>query len=224
MSLISTPINIDPAQVLGSIGYADESQPSARIVSLLDDYMGNYQDLIAQNYSYVVRDIKGFEGNRVFIQNDITLESKVIARLLQKCRKAVIFILTIGDFLEKQVASLAENGVVLQATVLDAIGSSTVEEFAAAFENEISGLARSEGMVISRRFSPGYCDWDVKQQRMLFRALGSDTAGVELKKSCLMIPQKSVSGIIGMGCESDGIAAYNPCNTCCKEDCPGRRE
>ena len=38
-----------------------------------------------------------------------------------------------------------------------------------------------------------------------------------------MIPQKSISGIIGIGPCDDTVGNYNPCNTCKKQDCVGRR-
>jgi len=48
-----------------------------------------------------------------------------------------------------------------------------------------------------------------------------DYAGVKLTDGCLMIPRKSISGIIGIG--PIEIEKYNPCNTCDKLDCVGRR-
>jgi len=38
-----------------------------------------------------------------------------------------------------------------------------------------------------------------------------------------MIPQKSISGIIGIGPASANVENYDPCKTCKKKDCPGRR-
>jgi cobalamin-dependent methionine synthase I len=119
------------------------------------------------------------------------------------------------------VAHLAENGLVLQATVLDAVGSGVAENMAVFIEDRIRRLASLDGYRISRRFSPGYCDWAVNQQKMVFQALGKDSAGVVLTDSFLMIPQKSVSGIIGLS--RWYIEDYNPCDTCKKKDCPGRR-
>jgi hypothetical protein len=43
-----------------------------------------------------------------------------------------------------------------------------------------------------------------------------------LTDSYLMLPRKSVSGIIGIGCGA-GVKDYNPCRTCDKRGCPGRR-
>ena len=217
-----TEINIDKQQVLNGIGYDADYEPSARIKSLVDGYIENYHNLINSSFSYVISDIDSVQGSCVSIENSITLESKVIARLLEQCERVAIFILTIGNHLEEMVAYLAENGLVLQATVLDAIGSGAAEQLAVSVEDMIREIAHVKGLNISRRFSPGYCDWDVAQQDMIFQALNGNPAGVNLTDEYLMLPNKSISGIIGIG--NSNIENYNPCKVCLKQDCPGRRE
>lgn len=221
MLALTNQMDVDKQQVLSRIGYADEYQPSARIMSLVDDYIENYHDLLSPSYSYTIKDIVSVKGSTVTIEDSIQFSSKVIARLLKPCEKVAVFALTIGKHLEELVAHLAENGLVLQATVLDAVGSSATEELAVSVEERIRRLASLDGLRISRRFSPGYCDWAVSQQKVVFQALGDDSAGILLTERKLMIPQKSVSGIIGLS--KGNIDDYNPCDTCKKKECPGRR-
>jgi len=223
MLAISNEIDIGRQEVLSHIGYGDEYQPSARIVSLVNDYIENYHDFMAPSYSYTIRDIEAIQGNRVTIGDSITFDSKIIAKLLERCHKIAVFALTIGNHLEEMVAYLAENGLVLQATVLDAIGSGAAEKLADYVEDRIRRMANIEGLVTSLRFSPGYCDWEVSQQKMVFQSLNGDSAGIRLTESLLMIPRKSVSGIIGIGWPDNDIENYNPCQTCKRKDCPGRR-
>jgi len=220
---MNNQINIDKGRILTRIGYSDDYEPSARIISLVDDYIDNYHDLLSPAYSHKIRDIESVDGNCVTIGDSIVLESKVLSRLLERCERVAVFALTIGNYLEDLVAYLAENGLILQATVLDAVGSGTVEKLAAQVEGKIRVNAGIEGMVTSRRFSPGYCDWEVSQQELVFRTLDGDMAGIRLTESMLMIPRKSISGIIGIGRPENDIENYNPCSTCLKKDCPGRR-
>jgi len=216
-------INIDSKQILNQIGYEDEYKPSVKIKSLVDDYIENYHNLVEYAYSYTFRDIESVHGDCVDIGDSVTLESKVISRLAKRCDRFAVFVLTIGDHLEEMVAYLAENGLVLQATVLDAVGSGAAEELANLVEDRIRDIVSYQDQNISRRFSPGYCDWDVSQQEMLFRILNDDTAGVILTEEYLMLPRKSVSGIIGIGGYESEVEDYNPCRSCLKQDCPGRR-
>jgi len=216
-------IEIDKKQVCQYIGYSDDHKVSARISSLIDDYAQHAHQLINPLHSCVIKNVEWARGSMALIEGSIIFKSQVVAQLLEQCQQAAIFLVTIGRYLEDTAAKLARDGLVLQAMVLDAMGSSAVEKVADYAQDRIKELAEAKGLVISRRLSPGYCDWSIGQQRMLFSALTDNTVGVRLTRECLMIPQKSISGIIGIGPPNGNVENYNPCNFCEKQDCPGRR-
>lgn len=221
-SAIRNELDIDTQQVLHHIGYDNDGEPSARIESLVKEYADNICHLIEPSYSYVIRDIKSVRGSRVFIEGSVTFRSNVIARLLKQCQKVAVFVVTIGSRLGDVVRQLSKDGLIVQAAVLDTIGSDAAETLANVVQDIMGKQAEAEGLGISQRFSPGYCDWKVSQQKTVFRAMGGDTSGVRLTDGCLMVPQKSISGIIGIGPRSE-VESYNPCLTCKKRDCIGRR-
>ena len=216
-------VDIDRRSVCRYLGYKADVEPSARIASLLDQYMERARHLTEPSYSYIISDIKSVEGSRTLVKGRVVFRSEVIARLLERGEKVAVFILTIGDRLEETIGRLADDGQIVEAYVLDAIGSSVAESLADVVQSKIGDLARAQGLCISRRFSPGYCDWDINQQRVLFRAIDGDSSGVCLSEMHIMVPQKSISGIIGIGLRDQGVESYNPCETCNKRNCPGRR-
>jgi hypothetical protein len=216
-------IDIDRQQVLRNIGYCTDCKLPARLTSLINDYVENVHQLIEPSYSCIIRDIKRVQGSIVIIDGSIIFESQVIASLLEQCEKAALFLVTIGKHLEEMAYRLSEDGLIVQATVLDAIGSVATDGVADFVQERVKEIADEQGLVISQRFSPGYCDWDIAQQRTLFRAVGGDSMGINLTDGCLMIPRKSVSGIIGIGPRDGGVENYNPCKTCDKHNCRGRR-
>jgi len=213
---VAVDIEIDKNQVCHYIGYEDDKNLSARISSLIDDYAEHAHDLINPLYSYVIKDVEWARGSISLIEGSIIFKSRIITQLLERCPQVAIFLVTIGKYLEETAFQLARDGLIVQATVLDAIGSDAVEKVADAVQGRIKEIAGT-------RFSPGYCDWNIGQQRMLFYALTGNTVGIRLTGECLMIPQKSISGIIGIGPSIDNVENYNPCKTCTKQDCPGRR-
>jgi hypothetical protein len=220
---LGADIEIDKDQICQYIGYDDNHNLSARIASLIDDYAEHAHYLIHPLYSYVVKDVEWARGSIALIEGSVIFKSRIIARLLERCSQVAIFVVTIGKYMEETTAQLAKDGLILQATVLDAIGSDAVEKVADFVQDRIKDIAEAQGLVTSQRFSPGYCDWNVGQQRMLFYALNGNTLGIRLTGECLMVPQKSISGIIGIGPSIDDVENYNPCRTCTKQDCPGRR-
>jgi len=222
MLAINNQLDIDIQQVFHNIGYGADYKLPARILSLVDEYVENVPQLIEPSYSCVIRDIKVVRDSVVVIEGAVAFQSEVIARLLERCEKVAVFVLTIGSYLEEMVCRLAEDGLMLQATVLDAIGSIAVEKVADFVQGRIGEVTRARELCMSRRFSPGYCDWAVDQQRKVFQSINGNSAGIRLTEGCLMIPRKSVSGIIGIGTGND-VEDYNPCKTCSKDDCPWGR-
>jgi hypothetical protein len=216
-------IEVDKRHVLRRIGYKDDCEPSPRIAHLISEYTQLAQQLIKPSYSYVIKDIDMVRKRDVFIGDLVIFRSYVIARLLEQCQQVGAFLVTIGDQLEKKATSMANDGFILESYTLDAIGSSAVEKIAELVETEIRKMASAQGLCISRRFSPGYCDWSIRQQKELFRMIDGDSLGVQLTAGYLMIPQKSVSGIVGIGPSCVDIETYNPCRTCKKRNCLGRR-
>jgi hypothetical protein len=220
---VDVSIEIDKEQVCRYIGYEDGQTLSARISSLVDEYAEHAHGLISASYSYVIKDVEWARGSVAFIEGSISFKSRIIAKLLGRCTRVAIFLVTIDKYLEETSFQLAKDGLVLQATVLDAIGSVAVEKVAGFAQARIKEIVKAQGHVTSRRFSPGYCDWKIRQQQMLFSALTGNTIGIRLTGECLMIPQKSISGIIGIGPSDANVENYDPCKTCRKKDCPGRR-
>jgi len=105
----------------------------------------------------------------------------------------------------------------LRAYIVDAIASETVEQVAGWLENKIADHAQERAWKITNRYSPGYCGWSVEEQHKFFSLLPDGFCGISLTPSALMIPIKSVSGVIGLGPEVNR-GAYQ-CSICDLKDC-----
>ena len=82
-------------------------------------------------------------------------------------------------------------------------------------------LAKNDCEGSLSRIGPGsLADWPLEEQTPLFKILGDTEAaiGVRLTESLLMIPTKSISGIFFFG-----EVAFESCQLCPREECPGRR-
>jgi len=217
-------IEIDRKQVCHYLGYGTDYKPPAHVSSLIDEYVEYAHYLIEPAYSYIIKNIERVEDSSVFIEDSIVFRSQVIARLLEQCCKVSVFVATIGNRLEEMTRRLAGSGLILQSAVLDAIGSDATERVADFVQGRIGEVTGAQELCTSQRFSPGHCDWDISQQKEIFRAMDRDSTGVSLTEGCLMVPRKSISGIIGIGLCSGNVKHYNPCKTCNKGDCLNRRE
>jgi len=113
--------------------------------------------------------------------------------VFKDAEKVAICICTIGPELEQEVKKLMEINEMTGALILDALGSEAAEEVAIQSDRILAEKAREMNLWPSKRFSPGYGKWDIKEQRFIFRMLPAADIGVRLTESCMMVPRKSVS-------------------------------
>jgi hypothetical protein len=124
---------------------------------------------------------------------------KMITSALKMSTEVVIFIGTCGNKVELLSKQLMKDGHSLEGLIVDHIGSEIAEGVADFIHKKIEHDMAASGLHVSNRYSPGYCNWPVSDQQQLFYLLQENRCGIRLTDSSLMIPIKSVSGIIGVG-------------------------
>jgi len=216
-------IEIDKDEVCRYLGYAKNQGPNGSISSLIDEEIEEAYGLIQPSCFYQIMNIGRIRHPRVILEDGLTITSEVLSLVLARCQQVAFFVSNIGRRLEERVAQLTKEGQMLKATILDAVGSEAAEKTACYLQDKVRQLAISNGAEITLRFSPGYCDWDITQQRVLFQAMNSAPLGVNLTEECLMVPRKSVSGIIGLGRSEKRQLKFSPCRLCTQMDCQSRR-
>jgi hypothetical protein len=144
----------------------------------------------------------------------------IVAARLRRSRGLAVFVATIGPKLEQEVGRLFRADQPLEGYILSAFGSEAVETWTDVLAARIAALVETAGWRCTNRFSPGYCTWDTGGQRTLFELLPARPAGVTLNQYAVMLPMKSVSGIIGLG--PDVEHRPYPCDHCGIEDCTHR--
>ncbi|MBR1688257.1 MAG: methionine synthase [Prevotella sp.] len=124
---------------------------------------------------------------------------RIILRQLRDAEAYALFVCTSGAAFEAYQQRLKEQGDMVRVFIADALGSVIAEKCADRMEQHLQASIDKLGWHHTNRFSPGYCGWHVSQQQRLFPLFGGQTCGVSLTDSSLMVPIKSVSGIIGLG-------------------------
>ena len=146
---------------------------------------------------------------------------KIILRQLRGSEAYTLFICTSGIEFEAYQQRLTDEGDMVRVFIADALGSVIAEKCADQMEVHLQESIDKLGWHHTNRFSPGYCGWHVSQQQLLFPLFQWHTCGVHLTDSSLMLPIKSVSGIIGLGKEVRKLE-YT-CGLCNFEKCYKRR-
>ena len=146
---------------------------------------------------------------------------KIVTHQLRHAEKAAWFISTAGRELSEKSQKLFNQGDEIKGYTMDVMLNLYLEKALDRFQEKLSEMVQNSGMRITNRYSPGYCEWDISEQRKLFSLFPDDGHGVTLSPSCLMIPVKSVSGLIGIGKN----VRYNPytCSVCKDLNCLYRK-
>lgn len=158
-------------------------------------------------------DKKSFRISDVEFRSD-----KIIGVQLRESDKAVLFLCTAGQGISQWSKQLMAEGDLMKGYIVDSLGSAAVERAMDLItEEHLKPWAELQGLHITNRYSPGYCNWATEEQHKLFSLLPEGFCNISLTESALMVPTKSISGIIGIG-KNAKKRAYQ-CNICKRKDC-----
>ncbi len=122
-----------------------------------------------------------------------------ICGYMKEASFVALFLCTAGETFTRLTKKFNATGDLLEAYLIDSIGSLTVEKAMDKIHEDLEKKMDEKEFKISNRYSPGYCNWALTGQKLLFELIDKNPVHISLSDSCLMTPIKSVSGIIGIG-------------------------
>lgn len=172
------------------------------------------QSLIFPKVLYKVAYISQRDKDRVEI-GGVTFSSRVLSINLQKIEKVFPYVITISRVLEDRASSFSD---LLEQYYLENIGDVALQSLKTYLENHIR---EKFGIKTLSSMSPGSLkDWPISEQKPLFALFGKelDSTGIRLTENMLMIPRKSISGIL-----FPTEVTFSSCKLCARKNCPSRK-
>lgn len=140
------------------------------------------------------------------------LEKPAYREFLAGTSGYVLGVMTLGAAVDARSRAYSARDLA-RMCVFDAVANAYLEYCADRYEERF-------GENRTYRFCPGYRGTPVEDLKELFRILKPEKIGVSLLDSCLMVPAKSMLGIVGLGKQ-----ASKDCDTCALGgQCQYRRE
>jgi len=211
-------LSIKEESIAFAMGYPAELIPD-EIISQIHSALKDAEPLFDIHGGYrIISPVKFLqETHQIVIDNSILDINVTVYHQIKKSQSAALFLCTAGPKITEHSKRLLHGADVIKGYIYDVLGSVVVEAAMDVVQNRLKEKMLEEGLNITNRYSPGYCEWDVSEQNKLFSLLPKDFCGITLTDTCLMQPIKSVSGIMGIGKE----VMYNPytCNLCSMENC-----
>ncbi|HAJ33946.1 MAG TPA: hypothetical protein DCK79_11455 [Candidatus Atribacteria bacterium] len=197
-------LKIDEEEVLRYQGYSKNKvkKPSKVILQITKEEIVRSYGLFKPKGIFSPVKIKqiSFSDGRVDLKNGFSLNfSNSIINLLKGTSYLVLGVVTIGSSLENKVSEFFTQGEYPRAVALDAVGTVAVESLSRDIRNLVCQEAKKQYFKTTRYFSPGYGDWDISQQKDIFKIIPTNKIGVSLTESCMILPRKSLSWIMSIG-------------------------
>jgi len=177
-------VGIEIHEVLRYLAYRkDEKAPPLWIKEVIEDQITTFRPLIKPWGIYSIFDNTSFKEHEI----------------LGDAGQLAFGICSIGQELEEAAESLFRKREYLEWLVLDAIGTVATEKLAELIRDEIKEKVSGTDVSISRRLSPGYGNWQLDGQHLIFQHFSSEPLKVRKNESCMMTPRKSLSFAFKLG-------------------------
>lgn len=181
-------LSINVSEIYEAMGYVDVL-PDKRVTTETENIITEVSQWLRPQFAYiVVSQLPAFHLGTI------------IEKQLCGADAYAIFVATAGREFEDFQQRLSQQGDMLKVFIVNTLGSLIAEKCADEMERYLQTSIDKLEWKHTNRFSPGYCGWSLTEQHELFSLFPSPTpCGISLTDSSLMVPIKSVSGIIGVG-------------------------
>ena len=157
----------------------------------------------------------------VKLDNGTVFHSKALARYVGNAKELFLFGATLGSRVDIALRRMSLTSVA-EAGAGQAVAAALIETYCDDCCEELERQL-PEGKQLKWRFSPGYGDWPLEEQKILFPVLDcAHTIGLTLTESCMMAPVKSVTAV--MAITEIASQANNKCLHCSKTNCEFRQK
>lgn len=201
------------------LGYG-KSQPDAQTRDDLENISREIEGSLQGRWVYEVLKLADVMEARVtFRDSPVVLHGKQIANLLRDCDRAYVMACTLGAQADRMIVLKGFLSPTL-GMITDACASAFIESWCDRCQEEIA-KELSPGEKLTFRFSPGYGDLPLSDQKAVLAQLQAEKRiGLFLTESFLMTPRKSVVAILGVLPPEKEKGEPNQCGHADCTECP----
>ena len=155
--------------------------------------------LIRLQAAYLRLPVDDNDGRKITLAGKLFFESAKLAAFLKGSREAVLMGATAGGAVLDAIFEKTKAGDMTAAVVYDATASEMTDATLDWLTDYINRQLSREGKkMLARRFSAGYADFNLENQKDIYAALQLDKIGVSLTSDFILKPEKSVTAIGGI--------------------------
>ena len=194
--LKSSEIPLD--KVLRIQGYRDLGAVRKDIREIAKKMTARAEALFAPTAVYRKVTIESCDENTLQLVTGTSFNYGGFEPILRNCNQVLPFILTLGKKIDEASLELQEKGDIVEALFLETAGWIGIEQASRELAIYLQKKIEIDGLCLTRRFGPGYNEWNLLEQKDLFELFSDTELPVQLLESCAMLPKKSRSGLYGL--------------------------
>jgi hypothetical protein len=144
-------------------------------------------------------EITGKKNDEIILQDGSVLKSSSLATLLANSSAVICMASTVGPAIVQAASDAIARGDGATAVIYDAVGGQSADA-AMNWMNEFvrTQLSRRAQKLTAHRFSPGFGDFPLENQNILYSLLDLGRLNIELTSRYMLIPEKSVTAVAGV--------------------------
>lgn len=177
--------------------------------SSVEDAFKAVQENLEIGMLYQCDNIASAGEKAVTLECGVSYTGEMPMRILKDSKQVISFVISLCGYTE--MVEKAED--IMEQYFLDVWGSAYVEAAQGWLGRYLLEELRREGMSGTHLWSPGQHGFELSNQRTLFRLLEPEEIGCSLTESFMIVPVKSVSGIMGI-VSPDAEGMPRPCDFC----------
>lgn len=209
---------IDKKEVLRYLGYG-RNQADASVMDKIDAVSRKMADSLSCRACYEKYPITLDRTGKLCFGTVSTI-SESLKKNLADCSEVIVFAATVGIEADRIISKNSALSPT-DAVISQAVGATFIEMWCDILCERFA--EKENGKFLRPRFSPGYGDFPLDEQKEIFKMLDLPRKiGITLTDSLLMVPSKSVTAVIGLGTKNLSCSK-NGCEVCENKDCQYRR-
>jgi hypothetical protein len=135
----------------------------------------------------------------ITLEGSVVFESRRVAAFLDRCPEILLMGATAGSDIMAAIQQDTTGDHVTRGVVLDATASVMVDSALDWIMGYFRQAVRRENRILlPKRYSAGYGDFLLANQKTIFHLLQLDRIGVQISDSCILLPEKSVTAVTGI--------------------------
>ncbi len=193
-------VSIPTAKIYQRLGFKKATaRLSHKAKKETDFHIETALSLILLSGSFLHLKVIENDGQKISLDFDVTFSSEKLSRFLHGCPEVVLMGATAGNDIMDAIREKTTQGDLQAAVVYDATASEMADAALDWIMDYINQFIRREGKtLLPRRFSAGYADFDLFNQKIIHQLLGLEKLGVRLTDNYILLPEKSVTAVSGI--------------------------